>query len=141
MDLTSYLGQTIYILFKARPCSYDTHFGYAYISTYCSQLEIQTSLCEGQDSAVLTAPPGFSYYWTAITGDPSINGDTTASITVPSMEGATYQCTLTAINGCSVDVLNVLHYTQIHTGFTATITAGRKGSAPGGCTGAIGATG
>jgi hypothetical protein len=32
MDLTAYFGQTIYITFKVRPCSYDTHFGYAYIS-------------------------------------------------------------------------------------------------------------
>jgi uncharacterized protein (TIGR02145 family) len=128
MALTAYLGQTIYIQFKVRPCSYDTHFGYAYISTYCSQLEIQTSLCEGQDSAVLTAPPGFSYYWTAITGDHTIDGDTTASITVPSMEGASYQCKLTAVNGCWVDVINILHYTQIHTGFTATMNCAQRAS-------------
>ena len=83
MDLTPYSGQTVYIIFKVRPCTYNTHFGYAYISSYCSQLEIQTALCEGQDSAVLTASSGFSYYWTAlIGGDPSINNDTTASITV-----------------------------------------------------------
>ena len=128
MDLTSYLGQTIYVLFKVRPCSYDTHFGYAYISTYCSQLEIQTSLCEGQDSAVLTAPPGFSYYWTAITGNHNIDGDTTASITVPSQEGATYQCKLTAVNGCWVDVINTLHYTQIHTGYTETMFCAERPS-------------
>ena len=106
MDLTPYFGQTIFIVFKVRPCTYNTHFGYAYISSYCNQLEIQTALCEGQDSAVLTAPPGFLYYWIAITGDPSVNGDTTASITVPSVEGATYKCTLTAVNGCSVEIIN-----------------------------------
>ena len=98
------------------------------LSSYCSQLEIQTALCEGQDSAVLTAPPGFSYYWTAITGDPSVNGDTTASITVPSVEGATYKCTLTALNGCTVDIINTLHYTQIHTGFTQTLNCAQRPS-------------
>jgi len=126
MDLSSYLGQTIYIVFKVRPCSWDTHFGYAYISAYCNQLEIQTALCEGQDSAVLTAPPGFSYYWLAITGDPSINGATTASITVPAVEGAVYQCTLTALNGCTVTITNTLYYTQIHTGYTQNLDCAQR---------------
>lgn len=60
LDLTSYLGQTIYINFKVRGCWYNTHFGYAYISAYCGYLQVQTALCEGDTSATLTAPPGFS---------------------------------------------------------------------------------
>ena len=112
LDLTAYasLG-TVRIVFTTRGCCYNAHRGYAYISAYCSSISIQTSLCEGQDSAVLTAPPGFQHYlWS--------NGDTTQEIHVPAVEGAVIQCTLTAINNCSVTITNTLHYTQIHTGFT-----------------------
>jgi uncharacterized protein (TIGR02145 family) len=122
MNLTAYanLG-TVRIVFTTRGCSHQVHRGYAYISAYCSAISIQTSLCEGQDSAILTAPPGFQHYaWS--------NGDTTQSITVPSVEGATIQCTLTAVNGCSVTILNTLHYTQIHTGFTATLNCAQRPS-------------
>jgi len=110
MDLTSYFGQTIFITFKVRGCYYDTHFGYAYISAYCGYLMLQIALCEGQDSAVLTAPPGFTYLWST--------GDTTQSITVPSQQGANYSCQLTAINGCQVTISVTLSYTEVHAGFT-----------------------
>lgn len=119
MDLTSYYGEAIYIKFKVRGCWYNTHFGYAYISAYCGYLELQTALCEGDTSATLTAPPGFSYEWNTVNGDTSINGDTTQSIVVPNpVTGSTYTCELTAINGCQVTITTVLTYTVIHTNFT-----------------------
>jgi uncharacterized protein (TIGR02145 family) len=112
MDLTPYLGQIIYISFKVRSCNYNTHFGYAYISTYCNALQIQTALCEGDTSATLTAPPGFSHYlWNT--------GDTTQSITVPNpTTGATYSCTITAYNNCSVTISETLTYTVVYPNFT-----------------------
>ena len=111
MDLTAYFGQTIFIKFKVRPCSYDTHFGYAYISAYCGYLQLQTALCQGDTSATLTAPPGFTYLWST--------GATTQSIVVPNpVTGATYSCTLTAINGCTVTITVNLTYTVIHSHFT-----------------------
>jgi uncharacterized protein (TIGR02145 family) len=111
MDLTAYFGQTIYITFKVRPCSYDTHFGYAYISAYCGYLQVQTALCQGDTSATLTAPPGFTYLWST--------GDTTQQIIVPNpVTGQTYTCTLTAVNGCQVTITVNLTYTVIHSNFT-----------------------
>ena len=111
MDLTPYLGQTVYINFRARGCWYDTHFGYAYISAYCGSLEVHTFLCSGDSSATLIAPPGFTYLWS--------NGDTTDSIVVPHpVTGSSYSCTLTAINGCQVTIIDTLTYTLIHTNFT-----------------------
>ncbi|HNW77193.1 MAG TPA: FISUMP domain-containing protein [Bacteroidales bacterium] len=115
MNLTPYYGQTVNILFKVRGCYYDTHFGYAYISAYCGYLVLQTALCEGQDSAVLTAPPGFSYVWFNGAG---LQLDTVQSITVPAEQGALYSCKLTAVNGCQVTISVNLSYTIIHTGFT-----------------------
>jgi uncharacterized protein (TIGR02145 family) len=123
MNLTPYanLGK-VSIVFTTRGCSFTAHRGYAYISAYCSAIAIQTALCEGQDSAILTAPPGFEHYaWT--------NGDTTQSITVPSVEGAIIECTLTAVNGCAVTISNTLHYTQIHTGFTQNMNCAQRPSA------------
>lgn len=113
MNLSQYLGQTVYVNFKVRGCSYDTHFGYAYISAYCSSLQIQTALCEGQSSATLSAPPGFSsYLWST--------GATTSSITVPNpVTGATYWVKITAYNGCSDTIWNSLTYTVVNANFTS----------------------
>jgi len=112
MNLSAYLGQTVYVKFKTRGCTYDTHFGYAYISTYCSSLQIQTALCEGDTSATLIAPPGFSHYrWST--------GDTTAQITVPHpVTGASYWVKITSYNGCADTIWNTLTYTVITTDFT-----------------------
>jgi hypothetical protein len=111
MDLSPYMGQTVRIVFKARPCAYNTHFGYAYVSAHCGKLAPQTCLCEGQDSATLTAPPGFvSYNWS--------NGATSQVVKVAAVEGATYQCTLTSYTGCTIVISTTLHHTQIQAGFT-----------------------
>jgi uncharacterized protein (TIGR02145 family) len=111
MDLTPYLGQTITIRFITRDCRPGGHFGYAYISAYCSYLQVRTSMCTGDTAAVLTAPPGFTYLWS--------NGATTASITVPHpTTGEVYTCTLTAKNGCSVTIADTLTYTEIHSDYT-----------------------
>ena len=68
MNLSQYLGQTIQIVFTTHGCAYTAHRGYAYISAYCSYLTIQTSMCQGDSSATLTAPAGFAHYhWS--TGD------------------------------------------------------------------------
>jgi uncharacterized protein (TIGR02145 family) len=111
MDLSSYFGQTIFVIFKVRPCSYNTHFGYAYINAYCSYLQVHNAMCEDDTSATLEAPPGFTYLWNT--------GDTTASITVPHpTTGSAYSCTLTAINGCQVTIYDTLTYTINHANFT-----------------------
>ncbi len=113
MDLTPYFGQKVYIKFKVRGCSYDTHFGYAYISTYCSALTIQTALCNNALTATLTAPPGFeSYLWNT--------GETTESITVTApVDGAQYWVDVTSHEGlCTAHITNVLHYTIITADFT-----------------------
>jgi uncharacterized protein (TIGR02145 family) len=119
MNLTPYLGQTVYIHFKARGCWYNTHFGCAYLSTYCAFLTMQTAMCEGDTSATLTAPPGFTYLWSTLNGDPSVNGVTSQTVVVPHpTTGSTYTCTLTAPNGCQVAISQTLTYTVIHANFS-----------------------
>jgi len=97
IDLTPYIGQNISIVFTTRDCSERAHFGYAYISAYCSRLEIRYGFCPDDTVAYVTAPPGFSYLWDT--------GDTTQviSITHP-VPGETHSCVLTSVNGCKVNV-------------------------------------
>ena len=119
MSLASYVGHHVTIVFTSKDCSQGGHCGYAYLSTYCSYLTMQTAMCQGDTSAELTAPPGFTYFWSTLNGDPSINGDTTASIVVPHpTTGSTYSCLLTALNGCQVTISQTLTYTVIHSNFT-----------------------
>ncbi|MBL7138842.1 MAG: PKD domain-containing protein, partial [Bacteroidales bacterium] len=120
MNLSPWVGETISIVFISRSCYWTQHFGYAYINTYCGKLDLDIALCEGDTNAVLTAPPGFYYYWFTTNGDTTINGDTTQSITINQpVTGDEYLCTLTAYNECWVTISQTLTYTVIHAGFTA----------------------
>jgi uncharacterized protein (TIGR02145 family) len=121
MDMTPYLGEVITVVFTTRGCWYSAHQGYAYINTYCSKLNLDIALCEGDTNAVLTAPPGFMYEWSTLNGDTTINGDTTASIIINQpVTGDEYFCKLISYNGCEVTISQLLTYTVIHTGFTLT---------------------
>lgn len=111
MSLVAYVGDTVSIVFKSFDCRPGGHFGYAYLSAFCNHITVQTAMCEGDSSATLTAPPGFSYLWNT--------GDTTASIVVPHpVTGSSYSCLLTAVNGCQVTIYDTLTYTAIHANFT-----------------------
>ncbi len=111
MSLVNYVGHHVSIVFTSKDCSPSGHYGYAYLSAYCNHITVQTAMCEGDTSATLTAPPGFSYLWNT--------GDTTASIVVPHpVTGSSYNCILTAVNGCQVTIYDTLTYTVIHTNFT-----------------------
>ncbi|MCX6286602.1 MAG: PKD domain-containing protein [Bacteroidetes bacterium] len=113
MDLTPYVGRHITLAFIAKGCGVvgGSHRGYAYVSAYCSSLIIQTSLCQGDTTATLTAPPGFAHYlWST--------GDTTESITVPHpVTGTSYSVLLTAFNNCTVTLTMPLTYTVIDANF------------------------
>ena len=111
MNLAPYQGHHVSIVFTSKDCSLGAHFGYAYLSAFCNHIRIQTSMCVGDTSATLTAPPGFSYFWNT--------GDTTISIVVPHpVDGALYSCRLTSANGCQVMIYDTLTYTLIHANFT-----------------------
>jgi uncharacterized protein (TIGR02145 family) len=113
MSLMNYTGRHISIVFTALDCQPGGHYGYAYLSTFCSYIRIKTSMCQGDSSATLIAPPGFRYLWN--TGP----GDTLDSLVVPHpVTGAAYSCRLTSVNGCKVTIHDTLTYTVIHSNFT-----------------------
>ncbi len=101
LNLSSYIGQTITIEFATGDCSLGAHFGYAYVDAYCSPLQISSTYCTGSFAAVLTAPIGFTYLWNT--------GETTQSINVNNPNaGLTYNCLLTSVTGCTVNISTAL---------------------------------
>ncbi len=111
MDLTPYIGQTVTIQFATGDCALGAHYGYAYIDSYCSPLELVTDFCPGLPSATLEAPPGFaSYLWST--------GETTQSIEVLNpVTGQTISCTLTSVTGCAATLSSVLTPSVVLAGF------------------------
>jgi hypothetical protein len=66
VNLTKYAGKTLKIEFITSDCTYNQHFGYAYIdvNSSCNNSLADASLCEGDNFLTLTAPYGFqSYKW------------------------------------------------------------------------------
>ncbi|MGA3013198.1 MAG: PKD domain-containing protein, partial [Bacteroidales bacterium] len=111
MSLQKFVGRHLSIVYTTKDCEPGGHFGYAYVSAYCSSLTIQTSMCQGDTSATLTAPLGFAHYhWST--------GDTVRQIVVPHpITGETIDCILTAVNGCVDTIHETLTYTVITTNF------------------------
>lgn len=97
IDLTPYIGQTINIVFTTRDCAQSGHYGYAYISAYCSNLQIVYGYCPNDTIATVTAPPGFSYLWG--------NGDKAQTTIIHNpVFGMVDSCILTSANGCKVTI-------------------------------------
>jgi len=111
LDLSPYLGQTINIVFTTRDCKQSQHFGYAYLSTSCSKMQMSVDFCSNHGSITMSAPPGFSYLWS--------NGAQTQSITIvdPPM-GQVDSCILTSVNGCKVTIKSVIYPTLITADFS-----------------------
>jgi len=137
-DLSSYIGQSITILFDTRDCnpsgSAGKHFGYAYISCSCGSLSL-TQQCAGT-SDIVSAPVGFSsYQWTYINslGTTVTTTTTTNSITInPVPNGHPITCVMVSVTGCTVTLTLPLsvdipvftpNASMICSGQTATITA------------------
>jgi gliding motility-associated-like protein len=116
VNLTPYIGQNVTIEFTTKDCSLSGHYGYAYVAAECMPLIIDIEYCPGDNSVVLTAPPGFqSYQWNP-------GGATTQSITINNpVVGSTYSCTLTSFSNqgsCQVTLSVQIVPTIVDAGFT-----------------------
>jgi len=110
LNLNPYMNETITIEFTTRDCEQTGHFGYAYLSAECGQLNLQVNYCPQDYLAVMTAPSGFTYLWNT--------GETTQSIEIDNPEAGTeYDCELTAVNGCQVTIYATLFPTIIEADF------------------------
>jgi gliding motility-associated-like protein len=112
INLSDYVGQTVSIAFTTRDCQQMGHFGYAYISAYCSNLKIVYGYCPKDTIAYVTAPTGFSYKWG--------NGDTSQTTTVNHpVFGMIDSCVLTSVNGCQVKIYGSFTPTIIQADFAS----------------------
>jgi len=111
IDLTPYIGQTVSIVFTTRDCSLGGHYGYSYISAYCSKLQIMFGYCPNDTVATVTAPPGFSYKWA--------NGATSQSTIIHNpYYGMIASCELTSANGCKVTIEGTFKPTIVDAAFS-----------------------
>ncbi|MBL0053699.1 MAG: PKD domain-containing protein [Bacteroidetes bacterium] len=113
VDLSSYSGQNITIEFATGDCAFGGHYGYAYISAYCSPLSLEAYYCDGFYDATIQAPEGFyAYQWSS--------GETTSGIHVQNpVNGSSYSCVLTSFTGCTVAISSILTPTKVTADFDA----------------------
>jgi len=105
LDLRTYIGTNVTVVFTAAGCTLGGHFGYAYIDCTCGPTQILASsppVCLG-GSVSLTAPAaitGSTYTWNTMpSGTAGIVGSTTGQ-TVTINANGTYQVTVIQRPGC-----------------------------------------
>jgi gliding motility-associated-like protein len=103
VNLQPYIGQNITVEFTSTDCTAGAHLGYAYVDSYCQEIEIQaTSNCSGIYN--LTAPTGYqSYNWS--------NGMNGPQITISGIPGDSVTVSLVPVMGCPFDL--TYHFTSV----------------------------
>jgi gliding motility-associated-like protein len=115
VDASNYIGQTLTLEFSTEDCTEGAHYGYAYVDAGCAPFAIDSRYCEntnGVNSAVLTAPIGFSsYLWS--------NGATTTTTTIANpTQGQVVTCNITSANGCVATLQAILTPSNILPNFS-----------------------
>ncbi len=122
-------GRALTIVFTTKDCSPSGHFGYAYISAFCTSLTVTFQGCEGSNQVTMTGPPGFAdYEWTGPycgTCSPTVVG-TTQSITINNANtGDEYRLKLISFYNypnCIIQkVSSTVAFTHVYPGFYANI--------------------
>ena len=102
VDVSAYAGQTITLDVATGDCSLTGHYGYAYVSAFCSSVNVTALYCENgnSNSATLTAPAGFAnYVWTDAAA-PYTQLGTGQTIFIPNITQDSVNCAITSSNGC-----------------------------------------
>jgi gliding motility-associated-like protein len=113
LNLTSYIGQQVTVIFTAAGCSHGGHFGYAYVDASCGPVQITTSsptVCTGSTLTLIAPPgsPGTNYNWSKIPAGPGIIGShTSPSITVN--KAGTYEVTI-SYGQCSYTIDTTINF-------------------------------
>ena len=90
LDLSPYVGQTLYIRLSTWDCTMSAHYGYAYFTLDCASAVIRTNSCGDNPTATIEAPEGFTYTWY----NPNYPDSEwyTPSIDIPATDTTTYYC-------------------------------------------------
>lgn len=134
VDLTAYIGQTVYAEFESLDCVYGGHFCYAYISATCGVLQASVGgMCGGVNTAYLFAPSGFAnYQWYGPNNLTPIGGATSATYTAnPANNGDVYTVDCITLQQCTTKLQVTVAPTNILANVTAnpTCQGGTSGSA------------
>lgn len=90
LNLTPYIGQTLYIRLSTWDCTMGAHYGYAYFTLDCASAVIRTNSCGDNPTATIEAPEGFTYTWFNPEYPDSVWY--TLSIDIPATDTTTYFC-------------------------------------------------
>ena len=124
VNLSRYAGKTIRLEFITSDCTFNKHFGYAYVdvNSNCSGTTIGNTLCEGDSTISLTAPYGFqSYQWYSNNSFTNLIGALQTLPPTAPIIGAIYPVIVTPYEGFGcVDTL----YATINTGLKPISNAG-----------------
>ena len=104
IKLDSYAGKTIQIFFKTADCTFNAHFGYAYVdvSTECSSSFVGAVYCPDDTAVNVTAPYGYETYQWWDNADPTqtiLATTQTIRFSPPPMAGSIYNVAVTPYSG------------------------------------------
>lgn len=106
VDVSDYLGQIVTLDLATGDCSQGGHFGYAYVDAKCTSLTLDARFCSLANSATISAPDGFTYFWST--------GETTKEITITNpQQGQEYSCQLTSVTGCQALLSTTLEFSDV----------------------------
>jgi hypothetical protein len=133
LDLTAYVGQTVYIEFNTLDCVYSGHYCYAYISAYCSPLQLNVSMCAGSNNQTILAPPGYASYQWYGPNNPSdtIQGPNGTNDTLQVQNGVvgdTYYLDAISVTGCTTHLSVPLSYSKLQITYQTSLLGSFYGS-------------
>lgn len=113
IDLTSYISNTMTIVFETKDCNLGGHYGYAYIDAFCNQLQATVDFCPNDTALTLTAPIGFtSYQW--YNNNVLIPGATDDTLVIQNpVLGQSYNVTMLSASGCGSSLTVTLGYSNM----------------------------
>lgn len=127
VDLSAYIGQTIYAEFQAIDCPWSGHFCYAYISAKCVPVQGHVSMCSSSNTQILYAPGYFaSYQWYGPNNTTPIAGATADTLAITNgTVGDVYTVDCITWQGCTTKVNvtlqnSALDITYFNTGMNGT---------------------
>lgn len=117
VDLSPYVGQTVYLEFTTGDCALSGHWGYAYVDASCGLQTATISVCPNDTTGILIAPVGyFGYQWQTSAGV-DILGETDDTLIVSNPQlGQSWIVRLESVAGVGCyTFLNVLiaNYTSV----------------------------
>jgi len=117
VDLSPYMGRTVTIEYVAAACIFTLHFGYAYIDASCGALRSVSSMCSGDSTALLIAPPGYAtYQWLdpSNTPIPAPLGTHDSLYVHSGHPGQVYTVNLVSFSGCPTTLKDTIQITHIN---------------------------